>query len=433
MAQEENIIYGAADFERYHSGKMSAQEMHALEKATLDDPFLSDALEGYVHTHTPLADISELNKRLQQKEDKNKIAWFRRSNTAPFLRIAAVLILFAGISWIWYHKNNPAKIELSDISLKDIPKKEIVPIPLGPADSITKEDYNFTTDKETGNRQKESKTTATIPAPVKDASPYAEDEPATLANSRKEIISSQVMIQRDSIAIAMDVKGTTQSTNLNNALQGKVAGIQVQSKATFQGKVKDTAGNPVSFATVVLNNKVGVVANAEGDFSIKSDQAQPVVAVSAPGYEDFKTQLNDSNNMIVLNKKEGLYEEVIVTSAFGVKRSARSTTAKKNSRQETTREIQRITVTNATPVGGWQQFNKYVADSMRTIQQINGEIAGAEIRMSFSVNEKGEPVNITIKRSSCQACDKEAIRIIQNGPAWQLNNKHKKAFAIARF
>ena len=38
--------YTAADFERYHSGKMSAGEMHALEKAAMEDPFLADALEG---------------------------------------------------------------------------------------------------------------------------------------------------------------------------------------------------------------------------------------------------------------------------------------------------------------------------------------------------------------------------------------------------
>ena len=40
-------IYSAADIERYYNGLMSASERHALEKAALEDPFLSDAFEGY--------------------------------------------------------------------------------------------------------------------------------------------------------------------------------------------------------------------------------------------------------------------------------------------------------------------------------------------------------------------------------------------------
>ena len=39
--------YSAADIQRYVQGKLSAAEMHAMEKAALDDPFLADAMEGY--------------------------------------------------------------------------------------------------------------------------------------------------------------------------------------------------------------------------------------------------------------------------------------------------------------------------------------------------------------------------------------------------
>ena len=47
MSEEKNIInYTAADIEKYWKGKLSAAEMHAMEKAAMEDPFLSDALEG---------------------------------------------------------------------------------------------------------------------------------------------------------------------------------------------------------------------------------------------------------------------------------------------------------------------------------------------------------------------------------------------------
>ena len=48
MPENNNIQnYSAADIERYHKGQLTPEEMHAMEKAALDDPFLADAIEGY--------------------------------------------------------------------------------------------------------------------------------------------------------------------------------------------------------------------------------------------------------------------------------------------------------------------------------------------------------------------------------------------------
>ena len=64
--------YTAKDIERYHSGELSPVEMHAMEKAALDDPFLSDALEGYAFTQTASSDLSTLQQRLENRIQKEK-------------------------------------------------------------------------------------------------------------------------------------------------------------------------------------------------------------------------------------------------------------------------------------------------------------------------------------------------------------------------
>jgi hypothetical protein len=47
---------------------MNAAEMHEMEKAALDDPFLADAMEGYVDTSTQMSgDLNELSARLNNK------------------------------------------------------------------------------------------------------------------------------------------------------------------------------------------------------------------------------------------------------------------------------------------------------------------------------------------------------------------------------
>jgi hypothetical protein len=45
--KEKNINYTARDIEAYLAGNLSPQQMHAMEKAALDDPFLAEAMEGY--------------------------------------------------------------------------------------------------------------------------------------------------------------------------------------------------------------------------------------------------------------------------------------------------------------------------------------------------------------------------------------------------
>ena len=45
--KEENIVYTAGDIEQYLAGNLLPMQMHAMEKAALDDPFLAEAMEGY--------------------------------------------------------------------------------------------------------------------------------------------------------------------------------------------------------------------------------------------------------------------------------------------------------------------------------------------------------------------------------------------------
>ena len=66
MSEEKNIInYTATDIEKYWNGKLSPAEMHSIEKAAMDDPFLADALEGY--KNASLADLDSLKERLDKR------------------------------------------------------------------------------------------------------------------------------------------------------------------------------------------------------------------------------------------------------------------------------------------------------------------------------------------------------------------------------
>src|SRR6202012_2943583 len=65
--------YSGADIEKYLKGELSAREMHDLEAAALEDPFLADALDGMsVRQSLPPAvglthDLNDLRMRLDAK------------------------------------------------------------------------------------------------------------------------------------------------------------------------------------------------------------------------------------------------------------------------------------------------------------------------------------------------------------------------------
>src|SRR5690348_3862584 len=148
MSKDSNIrSYTAIDIEKYHKGLLSPREMHDLEKAALDDPFLADALEGYAVPGINVAsDIAELKKRLSDRTEENRkvipLAAPPRSSF-PWLRAAAMVILVLGAAFLIYQfgfnkdsnfkevaQNKPASTQKdsgqpSTTILPDSPKEEI--------------------------------------------------------------------------------------------------------------------------------------------------------------------------------------------------------------------------------------------------------------------------------------------------------------------
>ena len=101
-----NEGYSREDLLRYISGQMPAAEMHALEKAALEDPFLADALDGLQQENAEETKkhFAELDQRLSTRVDHKiipmpKTNWWR-------VAIAAALIGFLGIASYFFLQKN---------------------------------------------------------------------------------------------------------------------------------------------------------------------------------------------------------------------------------------------------------------------------------------------------------------------------------------
>ena len=135
------------------------------------------------------------------------------------------------------------------------------------------------------------------------------------------------------------------------------------------GKVVDIDGNPISFASVkVKGTNTGVSADANGSYSIRVNP-NAVLEISGASFKTTEVPVGTQTVLnTVLEKGAGTdIKEVVVTSAFGIRRTGRSTSA----------NVQNLT-----------------GDQVNTIRQTNvtnalaGKVAGAQVR-SQSVAKLG--------------------------------------------
>lgn len=390
--------YSAADIERYHNGGMTPEEAHALERAALDDPFLSDAVDGYVHTPTPEADIAFLKSGLKSRTAK--VVVISKKAPAIWWRAAAMIALLAGLGWMVYKLSGKDETDLAD-----------------------------RTETTQSNEPESSKTSAADSANVV----LTEIPSATIISDQKEekaIIKNKVPKRMKTFETADAVTSTIAADSAvvlhtqaaaPPALEGRVLGMEMAKRAptvTFRARVVDANNNAVPFATV-KNTKYNTATQTDvaGTFSIAAPDSTLTVAVDAVGFESRQIRLNtqDTSAAIVLQHAEASLNEVVVTG-YGTK-------ARRNDK---------VRLEAVQPVGGWKRLNDYVSkNALSTDEEEAGE--DSEVIVSFDVDKRGNAIDIMVEKSLCPTCDAAAVRIVQEGSKWKKDQTATRAKAHIRF
>lgn len=73
------------------------------------------------------------------------------------------------------------------------------------------------------------------------------------------------------------------------------------------------------------------------------------------------------------------------------------------------------------PVVGEKAYQEYLKKELIHPQDsICKDVSGTVI-VEFHINEQGRPVNLAVKQSLCESVDKEALRLIEKGPDWEVD------------
>lgn len=410
MMSSKNNGFTADDIERYHSGQMSPQERHALEKAALDDPFLADALEGYAFTSTPVADIAAIRSRLDEKRENRKIVPFFKKYR--WLSAAAVFIILAGTGWLAYKsflsdKNSYAVVPNLDRQQQD--KRDP-----GSANSVldslvTREKQGTvqTSKKQAAPEKKNLKNVEVVSGLTSDALKDSDNASLGLnSQEAKESARDDATSANETLPARRSVARNIQQGNNNEDF---ATNVQRQGNANM-----NRVASPDPRANNISNRASNISNNDREQLYYKDLNNETTTAASRVRGVDTSKSLREIN--VVMKPLKMDTAEVVVVG-YG-------------SQKKASERYPRVSIDTLEPAEGYGSFDVYIASNLKMPEEIKSKSLSGEVQLAFDVDNNGKPVNITVVKSLCEKCDEEAIRLLKEGPKWKKKTNKKGKITI---
>jgi hypothetical protein len=459
-----DIIYTAQDIEHYHSGKLTPLQMHKMEKAALDDPFLAEAMEGYagVKEKEWKHELAGLKSQFENNDQGAKvIPLSKRKNN--WWKVAAAVLLIGSTSAIAYFTVN--KKDSNEIATtKPIPKEQphidsnnsnnITTQPAATATTITavtpevktitpvKNNTHFAAVENTADAKetKVSDSAFVYTANKLKSLPLAKQNTET---GRADLDDVGIIAAKPATAVAPPVNYNY--TNVERKAEEKILsnnaaknGLyyqydksksgadtdgymsfkkEAQLNRNFIAQVVGPDNSPLPFANISIKSEnFGTYADAKGNFRLVSSDSVLTVEVKAAGYQPkfYTLQSYVQQNKIVLSQEDEASRYKAI--------SGNSTAKSRTSRRAT---LVKDSLVNVEPADGWDNYNTYVDNNIEIPDDILNKNIHGRVELSFDVKSNGTITNIKVDKSLCDNCDELAKRLIEQGPQWKVKKGKK--------
>lgn len=183
----------------------------------------------------------------------------------------------------------------------------------------------------------------------------------------------------------------------SSKMQARVAKINY-----YVGQVQNEDGQPLSDVKVIgLNTPFKTISEMSGDFILETDMPLKNITVSKDGFHTRKIAINqysDFLNVSLVKKTTNIpgSEEMI-------------TLAPK-------------------PVNGFVDFFDYLANNTVYPKGVKARGIEREVEIRFYIDENGTPTELKVSNPDDFGFDKEAIRLLENGPKWEPANSHARYY-----
>ena len=429
--------------EQYLNDELTPQERNRVERIMLNSDFDSEAMDGF-EDYPAFNDLPDLENKINPKTERKK------SGTPIWMKIAASVAVIGIVVTIVFNNSLFNNDEKEMIALNDAPQEEaeIEAADNSPIGNATNDELQKYDEQEQVSKAKESEPTteqesshrnsalvqekAAAPKKVAEEPAYAykmeeaeadkdimtESAPLSLSTiSTDDAITSRGLSNEPDTLILKqeDLRGRIAGENIKSSDQGRLKNppttdIIPYSKfkedypSLIKGKVTTEDGKPIAGASVVLSGTpIGAITDENGEYTIVAPDGfeQKALIFSSEGHTTQEITINDKESINV-EMFEDFYayadaeEEVEV---LGLARSKRS----------------RITsLPYATPADGKDALENYLKENAKQLAQ---PMVGT-VTIAFDISKDGKLSNFEVVRSLNADYDKEAIRLIKEGPAW---------------
>ena len=366
----------------YIRGLRKGKEAHRLEKESMQDPFLADAMDGYNQVE------GNHEQRIEKLRMQVSAHSAKKKNTyAITWSIAACLVIGFGISSYF-------------LFLKK---------------SIT--DEVFIAEESVPAKLPEATTPATPTNPATPAAPVTPraDKKEMSASAVIEPMMEEALEQTAELQEVAATMNTSESASDKKMRMAKV--VTIPNSNIIQGKVTDEKGEPIIGASVAYKGtNIGTITNMNGEFSLVKKEGKKQLTAQFIGYDPVEIPVDTSQTMLIaMNENKQTLNEVVVVG-YGTNKNKKSTTVV-TAKEQADKDI------TPQPVIGKRKYQKYLKENLvRPTDEKCAQVKG-KVVLTFLVNKEGRPFYIKVKESLCESSDKEAIRLIQEGPDWIYGNK----------
>ena len=400
----------------YIRGLRKGKEAHRLERESMQDPFLADAMDGYSQVE------GNHEQRIEKLRMQVSAHSAKKKNTRAITwSIAACLVIGFGISsyFLFLKKSMTDEVFIAKESVSSklaepaIPPTPAIPatptVPATPQKEIALATAKVKTDStpvsEITARQADKKD---MIAKIQTTS-QPQGAPVAAVPMMEEVSEETAALQE--VVATID---TFESESDKKMKMAKVATILPQNNM-IKGRVTDEKGEPLIGASVTYKGtNIGTITNMNGEFSLVKKDDKKRLTAEYIGYDPVEIRVDTSRTMLIaMNENKQTLNEVVVVG-YGAKKNKKSTTT---GNVVTVKEQAKKEITPQ-PVIGKRSYQKYLKENLVRPTDDNCKDIKGEVVLSFFVDEEGKPQNITVIHGLCEFADKEAIRLVKEGPKW---------------
>ena len=375
----------------YIRGARKGKEAHRLEKEAMRDPFLADALEGYSRVGNGADEqIEELRRRIRARA-------VRKRNHAVVWSIAASLLMGVCIGSYFLFQEKP----LSDEARMAM-EQAVHPKPLSVYEEEKKDELAEAVIKDSAGP---SKKLISESKKKKMLAPSSEVPQIMTQELMEEALEATI----DDEPSAMDKKMVMRASVANDSsFNAKVAVV-----GKVRGKVTDPSGEPLVGATVrVKGTNQGTISDENGDFTLKT-YGNRELSVDYIGFESVVLPADTTKDLLIaMNVDDATLDEVVVVG-YGSQPKSSVTGAIMSLKMSGTPQ----------PSIGRKAFRRYLKENLVHPSDKECARAKGKVILTFRVDKDGRPESISVKKGLCASADKEAIRLIEEGPDWTIGDE----------